>query len=189
MNLELLLKPIIWLDQNVLKQYTKLGQKININEGKKKYQIGLSLWAAYAGLTVPTTLKLFNDAFCISSNLLFSCIDGFYNVLGMAGNFKDEEHSESTAVNSGKHFFSEYNTCVRIPTFVFGVGLIGKFGIDLINNIKNKTPFSYESYSALLSGIGHLSLASSIYLKETNPKLLEKENVPSLVPVPSTKST
>jgi hypothetical protein len=85
---------------------------------------------------------------------------------------------------------------VRLPTFLFGAGLIGKFGVDVINSIKNKTPIGADSYYALLDGIGHLSLASSMYLKETNPKILDrvplwkrayesvKQGIKSLAPSP-----
>ena len=73
--------------------------------------------------------------------------------------------------------------------------LLAKTTLD-VNSIKNKTPLGADSYYALYGGLGHLSLASSMYLKETNPKLLErvplwkrayeslKEKIVSLAPSP-----
>lgn len=197
MRLESLLKPIRYLDEDViLRQYTKIGQKININEGKKKYQIGLFLWTGYAGLTTLTNIKLFGATFELSSYLLSGYNDGVYNIQGVSNQYEEEEGSESIVIDKEKNFRSKYNSCVRLPTFLFGIGLIGKFGVDLVNSIRNKTSVSPESCYALLSGLGQLSLASSMYLKETNPKLLEKvplwkrtyeslkEKISSLVPSP-----
>lgn len=197
MKLESLLKPIKYLDESIiLRQYTKLGQKIKIGEGNKKYHIGFCLWASYVGLTTTTNINLFGSGFEIASYLVSGYNDGVYNIQGVNNQFEDEEDSESMVIDREKNFRTKYNSCVRLPTFLFGVGLIGKFGVDLVNSVKNKTPMNNESYYALLSGIGHLSLASSMYLKETNPKLLEKvplwkrayeslkEKISSLAPFP-----
>ncbi len=175
MKLESLLKPIKYLDESIiLRQYTKLGQKIRINEGRKKYQVGLGLWTAYVGLTTSSNTQLFGQEFYLASYFALGYKDGCYNIKGISGRFDDEINSGEEVINKEKYSFSRYNSCVRLPAFLFGIGLIGKFGIDLVNSIKNKTPIAPESCYALLDGLGHLSLASSMYLKETNPKLLER---------------
>ena len=174
MKLESLLKPIRYLDESIiLRQYTKLGQKIKIDEGKRKYWAGFGLWTAYVGLTTPLNKLLFGTEFYLFSYLVAGYNDGAYNFEGILNWFKEED-SESRVIDKEKNFRSKYNSCVRLPTFLFGVGLIGKFGVDLVNSVKNKTPIGPESYYALINGLGHLSLASSMYLKETNPKLLER---------------
>jgi hypothetical protein len=175
MKLEKLLKPIKYLDENViLRQYTKLGQKINIDEGKKKYWIGQGLWAGYMLLSQFPNRELFGGIFNFSSYLAMAHNDVMYNTKGISGRFKEIGSSEEKVLDTEKEFYDRYNSIIRLPTFLFGAGLIGKFGIDLINGIKNKTTLEPTSWYCLIDGIGQLSLASSMYLKDTNPKLLNK---------------
>ena len=179
MKLEKLLKPIKYLDENViLRQYTKLGKKININEGKRKYWIANILnpgiYAPLVGFT--------NSHFKLSSLLALPTIaltswnDQFYNAKGIIGRLKEEDKtSDSVALDPLKERYRKYNSYARLPTFLFGAGLIGKFGVDLVKSIQDQTPLEPTSLYCLADGIGHLSLASSMYLKETDPKLLDKE--------------
>jgi hypothetical protein len=197
MKLESLLKPIRYLDENIiLRQYTKLGQKINIDKGKRKYGIGMGLWLGYHALTRFTNRELFGTGVEYADCFLLGLNDGAYNLQGIVEGFGEEETGESKAIDLNKNLYSKYNLYARLPTFLLGAGLIGKFGVDLINSINNQTPLGSDSYCALMDGIGHLSLASSMYLKDTNPKLLErvplwkraynslKEKISSLAPSP-----
>lgn len=175
MKLETLLKPIKYLDENViLRQYTKLGKKINIDKGKKKYVIGLGLdFGIYVWFGGPANRELFGSKFDWGDFFILGLNESMYNLMGLIG-FKESNSSDSIALDPQKEHHKKYNLKVRLPTFLFGAGLIGKFGVDLVTSIKNKTPLDAISYNFLLDGIGHLSLASSMYLKETDPKLLDK---------------
>ena len=181
MTAEGLLKPIKYLDENViLRQYTKLGKKINIDEGKRKYWIGTGLWWAYAEFSflTNTNQKLFGGVFDWSSYFTLAFNDGRYNSAGIIGRLKEEDKtSDSVALDPLKERYRKYNSYARLPTFLFGAGLIGKFGVDLVKSIQDQTPLEPTSLYCLADGIGHLSLASSMYLKETDPKLLDKESL------------
>jgi hypothetical protein len=177
MKLETLLKPIKYFDENViLRQYTKLGKKINIDEGKRKYDVGFFLWCLYSGLSLVSEshTRLFDKNFAISSILITAPNDGYYNCYGGLVGDKDSTTSDFIALDPIKEKHRKYNSFVRLPTFLFGAVLIAKFGIDLANNITNQTSLEAPSYYCLFDGIGHLSLASSMYLKETDTKLLDK---------------
>lgn len=179
MKLETILKPIKYLDEDILlRQYTKLGQRIDIDKGIKKYVIGEILWEIYLFTSViglETNIKLLGKSFNLNSYLILGINDKLYNLDGILGRFKEiNNSSDSFALDKEKENYKKYNSIVRLPTFLFGVGLLGKFGIDVINSIKNRTPLESTSYYCLFDGIGHLSLASSMYLKETDPKLLDK---------------
>ncbi len=200
--LETLIKPVKWLDESVLlRQYTKLGQRMNIQEGDNKALIAGTLWIfgylptmLVNAFTGGVTQRVLNA----TSFVTLGANDGLYNGELARGEIKDEEVSDSTSqiIDPQRYFHSKYNSYVRLPTFLIGLGLVGKFGFDVINSIKNKTPMGSESYHYLIAGLGHLSLASSMYLKETNPKLLDKapfwkrlyeslkEKISSLVPSP-----
>jgi hypothetical protein len=202
MKLETLLKPIKYVDENViLRQYTKLGKKINIDEGKRKYWVAEGLWQIYAWTSfigIESNQKLFGHSFNWGSYFALAWKDAFYNSAGLWGLFKEEDKtSDSIAIDPKKEKYRKYNSYVRLPTFLFGVGLVGKFGIDAVNSIKNKTPLEPTSWYCLVDGLGHLSLASSMYIKETDPKLLDKaplwkkalqyvkEKVDSISPMPN----
>jgi hypothetical protein len=177
MKLETLLKPIKYLDENViLRQYTKLGKKINIDEGKRKYNLGLSLWLACTALSYfgKSNENLFGKNFSTGLAIMTLPNDGYYNCYGGLVGDKNSITSDSIALDPIKEKYRKYNSFVRLPTFLFGVGLIAKFGIDLVNSISNQTSLESTSWYYLSDGIGHLSLASSMYLKETDTKLLDK---------------
>ena len=176
MKLETLLKPIKYIDENViLRQYTKLGKKINIDEGKRKYWIAFGLTNGIYIAMGFANRKLFDTTFDTGDFVIIGMNDGAYNISGLRGQFKEDKTSDSVALNPLKESYIRYNSIVRLPSFLFSIGLIGKFGIDLVNSIKNKTPIEPTSWYCLQDGIGHLALASSMYLKETDPKLLDKE--------------
>jgi|WetSurMetagenome_2_1015567.scaffolds.fasta_scaffold631224_1 hypothetical protein len=199
MKLETLLKPIKYLDENViLRQYTKLGKKINIDKGKRKYNLGHALWLTYAGLCGfgEGDVKLFDKNFAIGYILFSGANDGFYNVHGSIFGDRESVSSDTIALDPIKQKHKKYNSFVRLPTFLFGFGLVAKFGIDAIKSIQTKTTIEPKSWYCLMEGIGQLSLASSMYLKETDTKLLDKvplgkqalnyikEKINSLNPVP-----
>jgi len=175
MKLETLLKPIKYLDENIiLRQYTKLAQKVNIDKGRKKYWIGEGLWASYIALSTRPNMELFGKNFDLGSYFAIAFNDGVYNFRGISGRFNETGSSEENILDPMEQFHKKYNSVVRLPTFLFGAGLVGKFGIDLINSITEKKQIEPTSWYCLIDGIGHLSLAASMYLKDTNPKLLDK---------------
>jgi hypothetical protein len=178
MKLETLLKPVKYLDENIiLRQYTKLGKRINIDVGKRKYRIASLLNPGIlffsSGLT--NSHKNLFGPFFLPTLALLDWGDQSYNVKGLYGKFKEEDKtSDSIALDPLKEKYRKYNSIVRLPTFLLGLGLIGKFGIDAVNSIKNRTALEPTSWYCLQDGIGHLSVASSMYLKETDPKILDK---------------
>ncbi|MEK6913773.1 MAG: hypothetical protein AABW47_03835 [Nanoarchaeota archaeon] len=174
MKLETLLKPVKYLDENViLRQYTKLGQKINIDEGKRKYKVGLALDILSIPLIMISNKEIFGGN--ISKVAFFSGVaDWNYNGLGILGAFGENKTSETIAINPFQEILSKWNKYWRLPLFLTGVGLIGKVGLDFANSLMNNTEVHATDYYALCNGIGCLSLASSMYLKETDTKLLDK---------------
>ena len=50
-----------------------------------------------------------------------------------------------------------------------------------MNYFKNGEPINQGSFDCLIGETGLLSLASSMYIKETDPKLLEKVTKPSKI--------
>ncbi len=78
--------------------------------------------------------------------------------------------SKSKVLDPRQTFFKKYNQIIRLPLILSGFGMIGKYGLEFIEGNLNA-----ESNYFLMYGLGNISLASSMYLKDKDPKLLEKQ--------------
>ncbi len=175
MSLEDLLKPARWADELVLRQYTKAGRKLKLDGEKRKYWVGFGLNTTFSYLTGPSARALFGPIFDQFSWFVIGLMDGVYNFRGIFGFVKEENVSDTQAVDPLNHFYRKYNSIIRLPVLAAGVGIVGKYGLDLFNNVVNGVPMDSDSHYYLEYGLGLLSLASSMYLKEMDPKLLQKQ--------------
>lgn len=174
MALESLLNSVKWVDEQVLREYTKIGRQFNLDEGRKKYFVGISFVMTHIIISSVTGDQLIGAAE-LPARTLLNVPDFAYNIWGSIGNIKDEATSETKAIDPITNLYRRFNSVVRLPTFVAGAGLVGKFGADLFNYLTNGEPIDSNSYNYLMYGSGLLSLASSMYIKDTDPKLLDKE--------------
>lgn len=170
------LAPIKWTDEQILKQYTKVSKKFNLDVGKKKYFVSGGLWVVHFTTCATTGSQLFGSME-EPVRIMLGFSDFGYSFYGMIWPLDNEDLSDKvkTAVNPVTHLYRKLNSVVRTPTFVGGVGLVGKFGVDLFNYVANGESMDENSYNSLTYGIGLLSLASSMYIKDTDPKLLDKK--------------
>lgn len=169
MSLESILKPAKWADEQVLRQYTKVSQMFHLDEGKRKYKVGLSFWISHVLLCGLASLPL-----KLMTSIL-NASDFCYNMHGISGEIKDELSSEPIAINKWLYRDRKINSISRFPTFLLGGGLVGKFGVNLYNNITQGESLTIDDYFCLTYGLGLISLASSMYIKESDPKLLQKD--------------
>lgn len=64
----------------------------------------------------------------------------------------------------------------RLPLFAAGLGLVGTGLYSLIHSVVNGGQTVLNNpYEQVVGGLGMLSLASSMYLKDQDPKLLDKQ--------------
>lgn len=174
MKRESLLKPVKWLDEQVLRQYTKLGKKFKLDERRRKYFLGAMLWGAHVVICGTTGIRLFG-LIEFPARVILNVPDFAYNFSGIRSEVNEEATSDARAINPVVHFYQTFNSAVRLPTFLGGAGLVGKFGLDLFKYITRGEPPEPQSYNSLMYGLGLLSLASSMYIKEQDPKLLQKK--------------
>ena len=73
-----------------------------------------------------------------------------------------------------QNFYEKYNRTIRLPVFLTGVGFLGKSIYDVANYVMTGEPLTSETAMNATTGFGFLSLASSMYLKDQDPKSLEK---------------
>ncbi len=169
-----LLAPFKSADKFVQKQYTRVGKKI---PEKKLYKIttGLSFigcfgtgsLATYFGLNPPIGGMVFGS--------LLGGPDINYNADGLFGKIKNKSEGNVIAVDPVQNFCANYNKAIRLPIFLTAVGFLGKSIYDIANYFVNGEPLNSYSVPNAITGIGLLSLASSMYLKDQDPKLLEKK--------------
>lgn len=189
MSLDDLLKPAKWADEQVLRQYTKVGERI---PEEKLYQVtmGLHLLGHLGSVILPQPLPLGYGG-------IVALPDCLLNIDGLMGNPPTSISGDALIVNPDSEGYLKVTRLSRLPLFLTGISLLGKVAYDTANYFTTGEPFESGTYAQqALSGVGFISMASSMYLKEMDPKLLDKapfwktaynwakERVKSLAPEP-----
>jgi len=192
--LEDALKPINDFDSHVLKQYTKVVKKLKLDKGKRRFYTGLILNEIGNGFIKDGLSHLIGPGAANFSGFFISFPDWLYNVKGIfGGNPEEKIVSDVMKHDPVTKFYRKYNSFWRAPLIAGSLLSLGKFGVEL-SRVSESGELGLESYAYLNLGIGLLSLGSSMYIKEFDPKLLRKdsvfdkvtswwyENIPSLLP-------
>ena len=180
MNLEQILKPLKYADEKIARNYAKFNKKLNLEEGRRKYLVGtaLTLFSTWDFALAGTNLFSNFEGSCffsIGSNLIINYYDFNYNWNGLRGNIKEVYNNNKISLNQVVERSRKYNSIIRLPVFLAGVGFMGKFGFDLFNHFSNGAQIDAFNYSLFRCGFGLLEAASSMYIKDSGPKLLEKQ--------------
>ncbi len=168
MNLESLLKPVEFVDEQVERQYAKVRKRID-EKGTNIYSVTLPL----------------NCFFAIAPILTDPLLEGVYagfdlglNLKGILGIKTDEVSDGAIAVNRFDNLASKVTNTLRLPVFLTGAGLTAMGLYQLADtHLFYGDSNSAEGMRNLVIGLGWLSQASSVYLKNSDPKLLDKEPV------------
>lgn len=165
MKLETLLKPVKVLDEEIQRQYAKIRKKID----KKNMNI--------YKITIPL-----NIAFVFTPTIISSAGEGFYagldlacNIAGLKGE-RDEDIYDETVAKRDPPISEKITNLFRLPVFLTGAGLALTGTYQIVNSCLSSGEQNIgEGIQNLLTGAGWLSQASSIYLKNSDPKLLDKK--------------
>ena len=168
MGLEELLKPAKWLDEQILREYTKIGQKIPDEHLYDVTMVAFGLGIVGVAAWLPP-VKFSGITFGIGT-----FPDLSYNIDGLLGRIKSTTEGGVRSINRTQYFNSYYNRVVRLPIFLTGLGTLDKIG-SAAYSVMNGEPSSFETMFKVIIPLGFLSLASSMYLKDQNPKLLDKQ--------------
>lgn len=172
-SLENILKPLRWADKKLLKQYTKLAMKM---PGKRLYKVsslaqfaGISCFVGWLGSTdIQPDLVI---AYCLG---LIQMPDMYHNIRGLTGRIETESDGSSLELDENNEFYKRVGRKFRLPMFLSGAALLVKAGIEIVNYFTTGQPPDSAS-ATIVGGLGLMSCASSIYLKDHDPALLEKE--------------
>jgi hypothetical protein len=178
MALESLLKPVKWVDEQILREYTKLAQK-GESKGIGKYALATGLNGVAKLFLMPawfiSSLNGDNASFGIA--LGASVENTFELIVYNEAAFKAEEletHSrvKDQFVEKMKSIYSG----LRLPILAGAASQIGMGVANLYNY------FAEGDASALPMGIqqmvlgtGLLSWSSAMYVRDSDPKLLQKD--------------
>ena len=191
------------IDGFVLKQYVELTESLE-EKGKNKNITALKISAAGMGImlgfgmpelvfnseksihdldgTSGATIRIF--AYVIPAAL--DLVDSLYNIV----NPENSATSEEKAVDPIKHFSKNLLRKVRLPTLGIGLYHIYRSAEFLFSSTVN----TWDTIGTAVIGCYSIAVASSMYIKDNDQRLLKKEPVrsrirnylfpPKLVPAP-----
>ncbi|MEK6830043.1 MAG: hypothetical protein AABY15_08050 [Nanoarchaeota archaeon] len=157
------------LDETILKQYTKLTKKWE-EKGRSRY--GLSAMFGFPGAVF--------GIFSVNNPLypIFLGLNNSLDIVGlMSGNHDGtEENGERRIIqDSSAYYANKFLNKARLPLFGLGVYLVGKSGFELYDYLANSSNVNLENIREnTLNGLSFLLSSSSIYIRNSNPKILEK---------------
>lgn len=164
--------PINALDKVVLTQYAKVRKVWDPKSNKSIYKLTmplglLGLYTYLPGMALSNSSPLdFLAAFIVADDIAV-------NRLGLQGYWDRFDYISSERVKE-PFICRPLNRLLRLPTFLGGAGL-SSFGIyGLVNGFLNMH-MNYNEFGYLLEGLGALAVASSMYLKDADPKLLQRQ--------------
>lgn len=180
MGLESLLKPVKWIDEQILREYTKITKKWEDKERNKYILAGALSVAGYISiLVIPSDPDVLKDIsitdYLIGGTVAFSyvglwahdVIHSFNNIISK----KSEETSGEIVEDKFNHITKKIQRFARLPMFGLGMLAFYEFSNLFIESGLSEITLDY----AFVMGLGFTSLASSMYIKDSDPKLLNKQ--------------
>lgn len=174
MSLESLLAPAKWLDTQVMKQYTKLGQHI---PERQLYKIttGLYVLGLAGGCQIIPGRSVHSFVWPVFYGMVAGSDDLGLNIDGLRGKLPRYVCDRTKSIDSLNLSRLEFTRIMRLPLFIGGIAAISKVAYDTIDLLADDTMMQYNPYRLAFAGIGFLCSASSMYLKDQDPKLLDKQ--------------
>ena len=172
-----------WLDEDVLlRQYSKVAKKWE-DSGRDIYHLSSAIGTssvclgivAVASLGIKLGLSPNSLMSAYSPSLMSASIDFNHNIAGLGGEIEEISDSNSKSIDPFLEIFKKNNRISRVPFFLSGVGLVGKVGYDVYNYFANGESIPGEDFNLVSLGLSNIGIASSMYLKDRDPKLLDKQ--------------
>ncbi len=164
------------LDETILKQYTRLTKKWE-EKGHSRY----SLANAFSLSTFPfihiigNYYKNYDIVLTPVSGIMAS--DVTRNLLDPFFKKEDITSDGTTAKDSNmvRRIFEKLAEWTRLPLFLSGAGLMAKGGMNLVDYFQTQNSNSLnDALNDLSLGYTLFGTASSMYIKESDPRLLDK---------------
>ncbi len=193
MGLESLLKPIKWVDEQIVKwvdepilrQYTKAAKKWEEkNWNKYSLTTALSLSGYIAMLLHPSDPEVKRQieetgimnhlpAFTMAVGYMGLLFHDVWHSLDNRFNKKTEQTSGAIAEDKFNYLTKKIHQRARLPVLGYGLYCFYTLGASLVESGIN---ISNENSAAFVVGLAFSTLASSMYIKDSDPKLLDKQS-------------
>ncbi len=159
------------LDETILKQYTRLTKKWE-EKGHSRYSLAHMFNLSASGI-ITFTGNALNPTGGIPLVLLLGS-DFARNLLEPYFK-KDITDGVTAAPNPDLYIYKKVADVTRLPFFVSGISLMAKGGINLANYLQTQNSNTLnDALNDLSLGYTFFGTASSMYIKESDPKLLDK---------------
>lgn len=175
MSLDTLLKPVQFVDEQILRGYSRIAKKWE-DKGRNIYTLSSIFGMPGELLFLFSTDNIFGKTVEQVAYWGAYAWDIPYNFKGITVGIKDSV-SDDVAADPFIEVTKKINRTTRLPTLISGVGFAGKAFYDISRYYFTGEPLDNATGNALMLGLGLLGIASSQYLKDRNPKLLEKDSV------------
>ncbi len=198
MSIESLLKPAKYADEQILRYYSKLTKKWE-DKGHSRYKLAfpLNMLATSSLLTIAGVGGLSTNFISLYKwpNGLNFALSFWGLIYGNTPEVKNNGDSFSIE-NPAIYLFNKFGKLIRTPELFAGLSFAGKGAYDIYNYFSNNDGSLNEGINNLLWGVSLFSNASAWYIRDSDPKLLDKapfwktaydkvkEKVKSLVPSP-----
>lgn len=182
MNLEKLLKPFKYPDEQILRYYSKLTKKWE-DKGHSRYSLahGFNLPPLSYILTAPFLETLETTTLDFYLGPILGFFQGAVTGMDFSRNVlepfmkKDTTNGTISHFYPMSHFYEKTTNFSRLPFFLAGAGLMGKGAYEIFDYVKTGNGSPNSAFSDLLAGYLLFGVSSSIYVKDSDPKLLDKE--------------
>ncbi len=171
MTLDEILKPVKFVDEQILRQYTKLTKKWE-DKGRSKYTLAI-LFNAPAWV-LPMRIGL-------GGNFMFALFMGYdmgTNILGKINPHILEHYNSDNKIakNPNVVILDVVKNTTKLPFFTIGSTYFVKSGIQFYNYFFHNEPTLQNAVYDLTTALGFICVSSSQYIKNSDPKILEKES-------------
>jgi len=176
-----------YLDEDVLlRQYSKIAKRWE-DSGRNVYHLSSAIGipsllvplcinqVANRLLDVKVLYENYLDPIAVSLWPIPAATDVSRNIDGCKGLI--EETSDPDARTTKDQLIrveSKVSKVARLPMFLAGVSLLGEFGYNIYSYFEHGEPMGAEVMYRLAYGLSELGIASSMYLKDRDPRLLQK---------------
>jgi len=169
-------KPIEWIDEQLLREHSKLTKKWE-DKGKSKYSLATILGLSGLAASMGTKELIYTLG-------TFTFARGWDLGLNTKGLTEGEhptgirEYGDRLVVDSPIFFYTnKAMNSIRAPTFIFGSSFMIRGAINAYNYFANNDQLGLDgAINDFQVGISSLGFASSIYIRNSDPKLLQKES-------------
>lgn len=175
MTLDSLVRPFKFVDEKIHAQYEKWGSELDKQDPVLRYKT--AFWTnliftplVYIGLTDQSTMA---EALLVLAPA-YTGIDCGVGIRYMEGEGSKETADGAIAKNPRLEKLMTFLRLGRTPVLLSGVYSLGTGAYEIIDGLVNNS-MTYNPYLSTTLGMGLIGIASSAFLKDRDPKLLEKK--------------